>query len=342
MRNDSPKTRVFELDVLRFLAAFAVVLYHLTYRNINGQALFGDLDVITRFGFLGVNLFFMISGFVILWTAVGRTPVQFMISRFSRLYPIFWVAIAITLLGIWIMQGETFDLAQILANMTMVAGYLNQEYIDNVYWTLQVEIKFYVLVFILIMFKQVNNIERWLIVWLIGCVASYYVPVLSIVTIHPYGPYFISGATLYLVWKERLTPVKSLILLACLIMSLIETMNVTPGYIFGQDPLDSKIAAAIVFGCYIMMLAIALGHMKIGERQYLFRMAMMTYPLYLLHSKLGKMIFDNLGMNKYISLFIVLVFILGLCYVLAVYVDRPLNKASNKKLYKLHDILVNK
>ena len=157
MRKNSPNTRVFELDVLRFSAAVAVVLYHLTYRKIGSQHLFEQIDTVTRFGYLGVNLFFMISGFVILWSAVGRTPAQFAISRFSRLYPIFWVAISITLYALWVFQGQALDLYRIFANMTMVAGYLNKEYIDGVYWTLQVELKFYVLVFILITLKQINQ-----------------------------------------------------------------------------------------------------------------------------------------------------------------------------------------
>jgi len=44
-------------------------------------------------GYLGVNLFFMISGFVILWTARDRTPSGFVLSRITRLYPEFWIGV---------------------------------------------------------------------------------------------------------------------------------------------------------------------------------------------------------------------------------------------------------
>ena len=74
-----PKSsRVPELDLLRFIAASSVVVYHYTdiKRIVPGQFVnpIGALQVITQFGYLGVNLFFMIGGFVILWTARGRTP----------------------------------------------------------------------------------------------------------------------------------------------------------------------------------------------------------------------------------------------------------------------------
>ena len=65
--------RVGELDLLRFLAALAVVLYHYTFRGFSN----GDMSTmpypllvpVTKYGSLGVELFFMISGFVILMSA---------------------------------------------------------------------------------------------------------------------------------------------------------------------------------------------------------------------------------------------------------------------------------
>src|SRR5262245_60873355 len=92
--------RIPELDLLRFTAAAAVMLYHYTYRpKVDGQiveGLFGALPDATRFGYLGVTLFFMISGFVILWSSEARSAGEFVISRVSRLYPSFWIAVLLT------------------------------------------------------------------------------------------------------------------------------------------------------------------------------------------------------------------------------------------------------
>ena len=80
--------RLQELDALRGLAALVVVLFHYTSRY---DVVFGHNSaplVSAPWGHFGVNLFFGISGFVIFMT-LGRTqtPADFIVSRFSRLYP---------------------------------------------------------------------------------------------------------------------------------------------------------------------------------------------------------------------------------------------------------------
>ncbi len=117
--------RLVEVDALRGLAAIAVVLYHFTTRfgeiyrdNPSASASFPE-------GYYGVNLFFIISGFVIFMT-LERTkqPMDFVVSRFSRLFPAYWFAIFLTfsithLLGL---PGKLVSIDSALANMIMVHG----------------------------------------------------------------------------------------------------------------------------------------------------------------------------------------------------------------------------
>ena len=98
MADSKSKSRLVEVDALRGLAALAVVLFHYTTRFTelfapNPPPTFSFPD-----GHYGVNLFFIISGFVIFMTLEKTSrPMDFVVSRFSRLFPAYWVAIILTL-----------------------------------------------------------------------------------------------------------------------------------------------------------------------------------------------------------------------------------------------------
>ena len=72
-----PPLRFYEIDLLRLLAALAVVFYHYTYRgymaNNYSPVAFPALAPVTKYGYLGVELFFIISGYVVLRSAQGKT-----------------------------------------------------------------------------------------------------------------------------------------------------------------------------------------------------------------------------------------------------------------------------
>ena len=105
--NSSGRERFEVIDLLRFGAAVAVMIYHFTasgafesagHTLVAPRDIFPSLEPVTHFGFLGVDLFFLISGFVILSSALDRTALQFAVSRFSRIYPTYWAGIAFSLL----------------------------------------------------------------------------------------------------------------------------------------------------------------------------------------------------------------------------------------------------
>lgn len=88
--------RYHEIDLLRFVAAFVVLLYHYVFRGYNHDQLspveYPFLGSIFKYGYLGVELFFIISGYVVLMSAYHKTVREFFISRVVRLYPAFWIA----------------------------------------------------------------------------------------------------------------------------------------------------------------------------------------------------------------------------------------------------------
>jgi peptidoglycan/LPS O-acetylase OafA/YrhL len=89
--NGTDSSHVPALDLLRLAAVGAVILYHYAFWGpaSNGvpKVAIPALASFAQYGFLGVLVFFAISGFVIAYSAEGRTPVGFAIARFSRIYP---------------------------------------------------------------------------------------------------------------------------------------------------------------------------------------------------------------------------------------------------------------
>ncbi len=145
--------RLHALDAFRGFAALWVVVYHVTLRYprfMQGQQvervpLLPGLSQVDA-GVVPVLWFFLISGFVIAWTVDRcRTPADFMVSRFSRLYPAFWASIAVTVaLSAWLpLPGVRVTWHQVAANLTMLQEYLGEPSVDGVFWSFTVELTFY-------------------------------------------------------------------------------------------------------------------------------------------------------------------------------------------------------
>jgi peptidoglycan/LPS O-acetylase OafA/YrhL len=64
------------------------------------------LAPVAKYGYLGVDLFFMISGSVILVSTANASFKGFFVSRIVRLYPAFWACYRITFLTIFVIGGE--------------------------------------------------------------------------------------------------------------------------------------------------------------------------------------------------------------------------------------------
>ena len=165
----SPSSRVVELDALRGIAALAVVAFH--YTTQYGQQ-YGHTTPL-GFGFppgnYGVNLFFLISGFVIFMTLERtRTAMDFVVSRFSRLFPAYWAAMALTAVFVYLlgMPEQRLSLRDLLLNLTMMQQILGGEHLDGSYWTLQVELFFYAQMLLWFALGQLKRIHVIILLWL--------------------------------------------------------------------------------------------------------------------------------------------------------------------------------
>jgi peptidoglycan/LPS O-acetylase OafA/YrhL len=297
--------RVAELDLLRLIAASAVVVYHYTYTPlIEGQlspATFNGLQLLSRYGYLGVDLFFMISGFVILWSAEGKTPSQFVRSRFLRLYPMFWIGLAITLLTLLIAdRADGLTLGDVAANVTMLPRYLGSPLLDSVYWTLAVEFKFYVCIFLALLVRQMQNIEWWIYAWLAALMigASVRSQILDWLTIAPYGFFFVGGAICYLIRKRGLSWFRILALLLCAEASMQAAALDTTGFTTSILPADPRHIEACVAVFYAVLFMISVNMVRLPDSNWVYSLGALTYPLYLLHNQIGKALFAKLPVTS--------------------------------------------
>lgn len=300
MTNVRQQDRLHLLDGLRFMAAICVVIYHFTYQpsflGAEHAHDFAWLQTISKFGYLGVELFFLISGFVILWSASGRSPASYVASRVSRVLPSLWVSVAITCGALLLFHRDVYlvDLKAIAGSMTLVGSYLGLPYVDGVYWTLQIEIKFYILIFLLIVARQISHLQQWLAVWVCGLVISYspYGPGwLKSLVLFPYGSYFVGGSLFFLMWRYGITHTRIGLMLISLVLSLLCVRQEGPAFM-GNDTSVQAIAVAsfIVVLQYILFMMLAIRTIRVAESKWWVIFGSITYPLYLLHNQVGKAI----------------------------------------------------
>lgn len=145
--------RLTWLDALRGLAILLVLLFHFTtrYFQLYPGLPFASAPLAVSFGWLGVHLFFLISGFIIYVTIQNkRGPVHFLIARLARLLPPFWLSLVLVfalapLKSLVLGDPVHYGLRAILGNALMVPDLFRVEEIQGVYWSLFVEFKFYIL-----------------------------------------------------------------------------------------------------------------------------------------------------------------------------------------------------
>ena len=346
--------RFYEIDLLRFLAALSVVFYHYTYRGYQeghmSPVAYPELASFTKYGRMGVALFFIISGYVVLLSAHGKTPRQFFLSRVTRLYPAFWAATIFTFTLLRLTGPHPthpgYDIWgwHFLVNMTMMYGFTGTPQVDSAYWSLPVEITFYFLIAIVIGWKLYKALPWLLALWLIYTAvvgpAAANTP-FSILFFPNNSPYFVAGMVFYMLQNKWFASWKLYALLAASFPLALRSVHldiVTSIQVF-KDPNYSFTLAAIVTACfYIVFFLIINRIINLEKQRWLAWLGALTYPLYLVHSTVGYLILEKVGdsINKYLLLAGIVTLALLLAYLIHKLVEKPLHKplgnATNRLL----------
>ena len=318
--------RFKSIDSLRGLAAIIVVLHHYCFiygRDFNQPQLLPELFV---HGYYGVELFFIISGFVIYYSVLNAKSVkEFLVKRVIRLYPIYWVCLIITFITVQLFPlSVTRDtsLKEALLGLTMFNGLLKTlKPVDPSYWSLLIEWFFYLMIALLFAItKDDKRIKIYLWCW-IGLILfytlAYKIPVMGAFFNLRYGPLFIAGISCYYLFVlHQQTVANWLLLSASYITALIALQDLT---LF--IPMIT-----IVFLLVLLVLHFNFACMQHGVLLFLGKI---SYALYLIHQNMGFVIMEQgrkIGLPFMVNLTAALAFSITVATLLTNYVERPLSR----------------
>lgn len=320
------KDRFHEIDLLRFLAAFSVLLFHYLFRSTGPDnrsvVTFPELAPIFKYGYLGVELFFIVSGFVILLTAMNRNAREFIVSRTTRLYPAFWTCVTLTFIAMLTIGGSRYSAtwSQYLVNLTMLQDFAKVPALDAVYWTLTIELKFYLLVFVLVLTSQTHRLQYFLGAWLLASAfLNYYdgYNPIRFFLFPGYSYFFIAGATFLLIRLQGFSAYRALLLagsyVGAVYFSIVDSKQFADYFQTNFDPVIIAVVLTVFFAAFLL---IALGKTRSLAHPAFVTVGALTYPLYLLHQNIGFMLF-NLGAPyapRYVLLVVIALAMIGLAY----------------------------
>lgn len=335
------ESRLRALDGLRLVAALMVACYHYGGRDGDVSRAWGTsprhqfpgLHQLFAYGCLGVQVFFVISGFVICMSGWGRPLRSFFASRASRLLPAYWAAILIitAVFALPMVAYKALSPSDTLVNLTMLQMPLGVNRVLGVCWTLWAEVRFYALFALCIVLPGASR--RRVILFCAGWTLALAIaqgakmPLLEIVLMPEYAPFFIGGVGLYLVHRNRrdayawgIVAISWLIGQHYAVAGLWHSPSV---HAFSYRSAWS-IMLIVSLG-FAAVAAIALGWLDWANWRWLTVAGALTYPFYLVHEHLGwvviKVLHQTLGIPSYGTFLLTAALMLLLAWLLNRYVE---------------------
>jgi peptidoglycan/LPS O-acetylase OafA/YrhL len=341
----SPRvTRIRSLDALRGVAALAVVVFHFTVTFDHTGVFPGYRHAVISFagGRYGVQLFFVISGFVILWSIQRQTTVgKFAYSRFSRLFPPYWASLL--LISAYILFAQhvldagigplTFSAGQWFANISMVPRWIPPFHyveVDPAYWTLAIEMGFYLLIGLLMalgLTKKNRIVPTMFTIWCADFALNgiHFLSGMASGSRQPstgdYANLFLAGMALFLLFQDSDRPKRDRQILWVMV--------------WGAPVLEAlrfqKVGAVVVLAVVTSVYLAIFRSIPLLDSRLLQWLGGISYSLYLMHEVPGyitmKLLLDH-GWNRNL----VVVVAIAQSFVLAVILNRTVEKPVTRWL----------
>ena len=311
---------------LRGLAALAVCMFHFTKEFTNEDGLIRDLF---RNGWMGVEVFFVISGFVIPFSLLGtsfglRHYFKFMKKRFLRIEPAYLLSVLIVVILSYSASlvpgfaGEAYhvSVALLLQHVGYLVGLFGNTWLSPVYWTLEIEFHYYLIIGVLIALWNLNR--RWLIIAsLLGLLLLSFLNQ-SVIPFFKYTDLFILGILTAFHRKDQLKMIPYVVLI--ILLSCVVFFNH---------------GIAIAFLTLITAVLIAF-FSDLGNTKILIFLGNISYSLYLLHVPIGGKIINlskRLELNevsKFGIVLIALAFSIFAAWLFYKYIEKPSHQWAKK------------
>lgn len=291
-------TRIESLDGLRGLAILLVLLFH-TYSRWSDYIPWASIHkdfYVFKFGFLGVQLFFLISGFVIYMTLERCSSLSnFIFRRWLRLFPAMLIGtMLIYLTSFFLVERPNgqIDLANLLPGLLFIdeklinasQNFIEIEPIEGAFWSLFVEVKFYLLFGALYFYNRRTALRNLVAVFLstfayvlAGKISPAFTwqvidQILFKMLSLQYFGWFCVGALLY---KAYVANSKLLVLASVLMM--VPTVLILYG-----TGLPIVTACGLVYIAFCLALNNRTVSAILASRVFVF-LGFISYPLYLIH-----------------------------------------------------------
>ncbi len=341
--------RLRALDGLRLLCALAVALFH--YLAIeeaaaawgkDAERIFPDAGVIAAYGWLGVEVFFMISGFAICMSCWGRTLGDFFRSRVTRLYPAYWAAVLLTAAAVAL--APTVAVARsfpdVLVNLTMLQDPFGVPRVDGAYWSLWAEMRFYLLFAIVVHGGLTyRRVVAFCILWtaLAAVATQADSRLLQVVVMPEHAPFFIVGLGLYLLHRFGHQPMTWLLMAVNAPLAYhfaLARMNYESRAL--SDSLSAAVVGVVLVLAAALMVAIVRGRLDWVRWRWVTYAGALTYPFYLLHDRIGRVLihwlYQDAGLSAYVTLPLTLTVILAMAWCVHRWIERPLSRRLRSAL----------
>jgi len=317
---------LYQISFLRAIAAIGVCFFHFSRGTITASSQSNPVIRTLDYGYLGVDVFFVISGFIICYSL----PLSYKLSDFGtffkkriiRVEPPYLASIIFTIVVAYFTAYFThnpvsFSWLNLLYHIGYINNFTTNSYINVVYWTLGIEFQFYLIIGLL--FSLMNKSIYWLSTIIIIFLAASFIRVPNTALIFEQLPLFCLGILLYfIIYRATFYKPILLVLLAATFV-LLALADIT----------------LLLTGIFVTIIILIPFH----KNRIINFFSSISYSLYLVHVPIGGRVINiavryvKTDLQRYVAMLIAFIVTVVVSYLFHIAIERWTTRLSKKIQY---------